>query len=334
MKISEIGEDSLIRRIQSRVTDFKQDGAVGIGDDCAVIPQTVDKSILMTTDLLTEDVHFLRSAIAPRDLGHKCLAVNLSDIAAMGGTPTAAFISMALPRGLDVEWVDQFFEGFLELAKRHDVQLLGGDTTASMSEITINVALMGEIAPGNVKLRSTAKNGDVVCVTGCLGDSAAGLKLVLGKGLKPFNAVEKTLVDLHHRPEPHVQIGQWLGKQTGVHAMMDVSDGLITDIRRLILASQCGVRISMEKLPVSQSLSQVAGQRGWMADELALEGGEDYCQLLTVAPEKFGILAKDFSEEFGQSLFDVGEITSVKNESIFLRNGEPIVFTKDGFSHF
>ena len=202
--MSHIGEFDLIRRISAQ---FKNDqrfaqvpgdrgagsetssgtpagseassGVVGIGDDCAVMPQREGLDTLVTTDLLVEDRHFLLSDVSPEQLGWKSAAVNISDIAAMGGRPTAAFLSIALPASVSAEWVDKFIAGFRELSARFGVPLLGGDTSASPDKLFINVTVLGECPHGRALLRSGARPGDLICVTGPLGNSAAGLKLIL-----------------------------------------------------------------------------------------------------------------------------------------------------------
>ena len=178
MKVTEIGEFGLIRRFSPPFLAPLAAGELGIGDDCAVLPLPDGSVLLATTDMLVEDIHFLRRAIPPADLGWKSLAVNLSDIAAMGGSPHAAFLSLALPRDVEVEWVDSFFAGLKELAEESGTELLGGDTTRSPERVVVNIAVLGGARPDRVKLRSGARPGDAVCVTGFLGDSGGGLELV------------------------------------------------------------------------------------------------------------------------------------------------------------
>jgi thiamine-monophosphate kinase len=333
MTVTEVGEFSLIQRFSRILEQRLPAGLVGIGDDCAVIPQSGSTSLLVTADLLIEDVHFLTSAISPFDLGHKALAVNLSDIAAMGGKPTFAFISLAVPQHTQVSWLDGFYEGFRAFAQSHGVFVLGGDTTQSPSAIAINITLMGEAEPPNIKLRSTAIAGDIVCVTGILGDSAGGLKAIL-ENIPADSADLHQLLQQHHRPQPHVKAGQWLGQHTSVHALMDVSDGIASDLQRIAEQSRCGVRIQLETLPISLALQNCAKKFGWNATKMATEGGEDYCLLATVDPKSYDELNKKFQVEFNHPLYAIGEITSTQNELLFFQEDTSQSFANSGFNHF
>lgn len=337
MKIADLGEFKFIDHL-SRLTDISNnrhldDGVVGIGDDCAVIPKNSEVSTLVTTDMMMEDVHFIRSKIPPEELGHKLLAVNLSDIAAMGGTPAYAFLSMALVRDLDVDWLDRFFLGFKGLAEKFGVHLLGGDTTGSFGKISLNLTLMGEARIGHIKFRSGAKPGDLICVVGNLGDSAAGLKVLL-EDITPDSSEIRELIGRHHSPIPRVSEGQWLAGQTEVHAMMDISDGLSSDIRRVMSRSACGARIELTRLPVSDLLRSVSTIRSWSYLDLAWQGGEDYGLLVIVDPQGYDKIAKDFLERFDSPLSSIGEITETQNNVNLTLNGKPYATRLPGFTHF
>ena len=332
MKLSDLGEFGLIERFSGQFLKDLQPGVIGIGDDAAVIPQDEENSLLVTTDMLIEDTHFLRSAIPPADLGHKALAVNLSDIAGMGGKPAYVFLSLGLPPDLDVAWVDQFFAGLRALAEQHAVRLLGGDTTKSLAGIVVNITALGTIANRHIKLRSAARPGDLVCVTGNLGDSGAGLRLLLEQ--KPRDADAEILISRHHRPAPHVREGQSLGARTDVHAMMDVSDGIDSDLKRIIEKSGCGMDIDLGRLPLSDELKRVCRMHQWDASELAVAGGEDYCLLLTIPPAEFATLAADFSKAFHRPLAAIGEVTANAGVLRYLAQGTPRHFDNRGWDHF
>ena len=280
-KLSEIGEFGLIGRIRERFP--APEGVAGIGDDCAVLPQRSGRDTLVSTDMLVEGTHFLRADIPPYRLGWKSAAVNISDIAAMGGKPVATFLSVALPADLDASWMDGFLRGYGELSDRFGVALLGGDTTASPDRICINVAVLGECPSGSARLRSHAQPGDCVCVTGPLGDSAAGLKAILG-GVER-DADVQALIDRHYLPLPRVAEGLQLAATPGVHAMMDISDGIGSDLGHILEASGCGARIDVAALPLSPALQRVCARQGWDAAALAIGGGEDYELLFTCTPE-------------------------------------------------
>ena len=292
------------------------DGIQGIGDDCAVIPDSSvmpgstghptgssvmpdlighPTDLLVTTDLLAEGVHFLLDRISPEDLGWKSAAVNISDIAAMGGLPKYAFLSLALPKDLTAEspWLDAFFDGFAAACRQFGVALLGGDTSASASGVFINVTLIGNCPHGTALLRSAAKPGDLICVTGTLGDSAAGLKVMKeGDSSTPLRfgrndseiADEEYVLRKHCRPEPRVAEGLALRDCPGVHAMMDISDGVAADLPHILEASGVGATVDVASLPLSPELRRLCASRGWDAADLALCGGEDYELLFTMAP--------------------------------------------------
>jgi thiamine-monophosphate kinase len=294
MTLSDLGEFGLIERIRARFPAPQR--AVGIGDDCAVLPQRDGQESLVSTDMLIEGTHFLRDDITPYQLGWKSAAVNLSDIAAMGGNPTGTLLSLALPADLTVEWIDAFLDGYAAVSA--GVPLLGGDTTASPDRICINVTVLGESPSGRGRLRSNAMEGDLICVTGPLGDSAAGLKAIL-EGVER-DADVQALIDRHYLPLPRVAEGLRLAATPGVHAMMDISDGIGSDLKHILEASGplqgkpsghhpesplLGATIDVPSLPLSPELQRVCARLGWDAAALAIGGGEDYELLFTCTPE-------------------------------------------------
>lgn len=333
MNISELGEFGLIDRFSKQFISGLDPNVVGIGDDCAVIPQESKHSHLVTTDMLVEDIHFLKKAISPMDLGHKSLAVNLSDIAAMGGKPLYAFLSLGLPSTMTTSWVDSFFSGFGALAGEYGVKLLGGDTTRSPGPIIVNVAIVGEIQNDRVKLRSSAQTGDVICVTNYLGDSGAGLRAILEN--QTLEADIQHLITQHHKPSPHVKQGQWLTERREVNAMIDISDGVNSDIKRIMEKSSCGSIIHLDHLPISPTLYKVSTKTGWELYELAASGGEDYCLLLTVDSQSYEHLAQDYKKEFRTPLYQIGEITNQAGLLTYMKAGVRYPFeTKSDFEHF
>ncbi len=332
MKLAQIGEFQLIERIR---TAFKQDspGVLGIGDDCAVWPGEAGNVFLGTTDLLVEHIHFLRDRITPKELGYKALAVNLSDIAAMGGTPVGAFLSIGLPGDLDVGWWDAFFEGVRELSESSTCPLLGGDTTKSQRDIVINVTVTGTMPAKHVKYRSAAKPGDVIAVTGLLGDVAGGLQVLL-KEWPPSHPDYEYLVRAHHRPRPHLEEGAWLSKESAVHAMMDVSDGVDSDLRHIMKASRVGASVDVDSLPRSVELERVCQELNWNSAQIAVAGGEDYVLLCTIDPASFPSLAEKFHSTFKRPLHRIGVVTADTNKLVYQSDGETISFGSGGFDHF
>jgi len=318
------GEFDLIGRISAQVRSSIPDGVTGIGDDCAVIPQKDGLDTLVTTDLLVEDRHFLLDDIGPFDLGWKSAAVNISDIAAMGGRPESAFLSIALPGRIGSEWVERFIAGFMDLAGRYGVALLGGDTSASPDKLFINITVLGSCRHGAALKRSGARPGDLVCVTGTLGDSAAGLKLILEHSP---DAVAY-LRERHYRPEPRLREGIALAATAGVHSMMDISDGIASDLPHILEASGVGAEIDLRRLPLSQELMDICAVRGWDAAELAVGGGEDYELLLTVAPEAF----EAASAAVDGGLTAIGRIVESGEPAIRWTGGKRNDYK--GFTHF
>ena len=302
------GEFELIRRIAERFRAPK--GVTGIGDDCAIIPQMSGKDTLVSTDMLVEGSHFLLSgtgkgrASSARELGWKSAAVNLSDIAAMGGRPTGVFLALALPPKITDGWMDEFMDGFKEICDRFGVVLLGGDTTASPDRLCINVTVLGECPSGASRTRAAARAGDLICVTGTLGDSAAGLRIITGdpaagpRDCAAGREDERYLIGRHYMPMPRIEEGLALAGCEGVHAMMDISDGIASDLRHILRASQndgaglqpastgtgLSAEIDLKGLPLSDALVRVCECKNWDPAELAVEGGEDYELLFTMAP--------------------------------------------------
>jgi thiamine-monophosphate kinase len=330
--LMDIGEFGLIRRFAPAFAAALPAETIGIGDDCAVLPWRKNARLLVTTDLLVEDVHFLRSRISARDLGFKSLAVNLSDIAAMGGRPFAAFLSLGLPSGSDLEWIDAFFAGLRSLSRAARVPLLGGDTTGTSGPLVVNLAVLGRAHPSRIKLRSGARPGDVICVTGELGDSGGGLRVLLEE--RPAGRDEAALVRRHHRPRPHLPEGEWLGRRAAVTAMMDVSDGIASDLRRIMERSACGAAVELTALPTSAALRRTAARYGWNLAEVAAAGGEDYCLLAAVREKEFGRISSSFRRAFRRPLAAIGRITSAAGALAWLRDGRPVRLELRGFDHF
>lgn len=323
------GEFDLIDKINPIFKSLVADTCLGIGDDCAVIPIDDARCQVITTDMLVEDVHFLRHAISATELGGKSLSVSLSDIAAMGGRPLYSFMSIALPDDVSQQWIEEFFAGYRAVSERFGVALMGGDTCRSRSGVTVNVLVVGEVAKTHVKYRSTANIGDRIFVTGSLGDSAAGLKAVIDGVDAP------ELIREHHNPTPYLAEGQWLGRQSGVGAMMDISDGVGSDLRHILKASGVGARVELSAIPISAQMLAVSSEYGWNAMELALSGGEDYKLLFTVNSIDTEAFKSNYLKEFGKCIYEIGVITSdAENSIVWLRDGVETVGDFKGFTHF
>ena len=298
------------------------EGTVGIGDDCAVLPAG-EGELLFSTDLLMEGVHFLRSESSPEDVGWNAAAVNLSDIAAMGGKPVATFLSIALPKDAQGEWAERFIEGYRQISSQYDVPLLGGDTTSSLRDIAVNVGILGRCQSGKRLMRGGAKVGETIYVTGPLGDSAAGLQAIL-KGIRRSEDV-KTLIERHKRPLPRVDAGVILIQSGKVGAMMDISDGIASDMRHIMKASKVGAVIELDRLPLSSELISVCAEQGWDRYWLSTSGGEDF-ELLFTGPD-------GLENELDIKVYPVGKIVD-GNELTWTVEGSAVDYDYMGYKHF
>ncbi len=333
MSLKEIGEFGFIRRIRRGCLTRPEGVIQGIGDDAAAFRTDGRLVSLVTTDLLVERVHFLRQAISGCDLGHKSLAVNLSDIAAMGGTAREAFVSIAIPDDCGLAYLEDIFQGMKDLARSHAVNILGGDTTLSRSDLVINVVVCGVVAENEMLTRAAARPGDVIFCTGCLGDSRAGLHLILEGA--PAEAPElQALLAAHRRPEPHLREGRLLASTPGVRAAIDVSDGLSSDLGHIVEESRAGARIYSARIPVSANLHFFCRRFGRSPLDYALSGGEDYTLLLTAAAGEADRIAGAFQTAFGRPLYAIGEITDTTRMELVDDAGTVTPIDPTGWDHF
>lgn len=326
MRLSEIGEFGFIRGISERVGN-PADLLVGIGDDTAVTALTPGMVLLSTADMLVEGVHFDLDWSDPYTLGCKSLSVNLSDIAAMGGIPRFALLSIAIPPELPLEFLERFIEGFIKQAGDFGVTLAGGDTSSSRGGFVISVTLQGEQYPELVVRRSGASAGDLICVSGTLGDSALGLDM-LKRGDRSGAAVMR-----HLDPVPRVGLGRRLAEASIPSSMIDVSDGLLADLGHILAQSGKGAIVAIDSLPLSSffRLSVVSGSPGYR--RFPLSGGEDYELVFTLPPERLDE-ARSAAEASGTTVTAIGEITTAGG--IFLVDSKGGHYTPEtiGYDHF
>lgn len=309
-------EFGFIDHIRRRFADLPDQGFEGIGDDCAVLPLG-GEALVFTSDLLTEGIHFLRHATSARELGGKSLAVNLSDVAAMGARPVATLLSIALPPDASGVWAEEFMEGYRELSARFGTPLVGGDTTRSESGVTINVTAIGRSPLTHLKRRRDARPGDALFVAGELGASGAGLRDLLA------GHPDTPPARIHRNPQPQVDEGIWLGGRPEVHAMMDLSDGLASDLRHILDESDCGAEVELERIPVAAGSDL----------RTAACGGEDYKLLFTAAPAAARRLEEEFLARFGTPLHRIGRITE-RAGLTWLQAGSPVQLDWQGFTHY
>ncbi|GAB4308823.1 MAG: thiamine-phosphate kinase [Candidatus Bipolaricaulota bacterium] len=333
MRIGDVGEFPLIERLERIVGRTRSDVVVGIGDDAAALDLGGEDLVLLTVDSQAEGSHFVRDRIDPRHLGRRLLAVNASDIAAMGGRPTHAVVSLVLPSDLGLSWVEGLYTGLAEEADRLGIAVVGGNVARSGDGIVLDLALLGRVARGHLLTRSGAKVGDLVLVTGSLGEAAAGL--YLSAHPEVADPDREALLARHLAPTPRVREGQLIAASGLASAMIDLSDGLAGDVAHVCDQSEVGVRIHAASLPVSPGVERVAGRMDKQGWELALSGGEDFELLFTAPPDAAERLAARVSAETGTPATVVGEVLpAAAGRWLDLPDGRVVPLPPRGFTHF
>jgi thiamine-monophosphate kinase len=290
---------------------------------------------LATCDVQVEGAHFLRGAITPRSLGRKALAINLSDIASAGGRPRFALVSLGLPGDLETEFIDELYAGLREQGSAFGVDIVGGNISRSRLGMFIDVFLIGEAAREDVVLRSGASAGDLIMVTGSVGDAAAGVALLLDPTLKAEERYAEEATTRRDRPTPRVREGALIGSLHQASAMIDVSDGIAGDLRHICEKSAVSARLYAEKLPVSADNRALAGRAKGNEWHFALHGGEDYELLFTAAPDHAEQLAARITAETGTPVTVIGEITPAEEPfALVLPDGSSLPLTEAGWDHF
>jgi thiamine-monophosphate kinase len=311
-----LSERELIRHIR-RSARVGKSVVTGIGDDCAVLRVPPGHEVLVTTDFTIENVHFRRDWHPPELVGRRCLTRGLSDIAAMGGEPLAAFLSLAVASDVPQKWVNRFLEGLLNLAEEFKVPLAGGDTAQSPGGIQADIVVVGSVPKGKAVLRSGAKAGDRIYVTGELGGSAAVLARLAES--RPVGAASSR----HLRPLARVAVGQWLRRRGVASAMIDVSDGLSTDLGHICEESRVGAEIEAEAIP----RARVGLGKKRVALELALHGGDDYELLFTSAATVPSVVA-------GVRVTRIGRTTKSAPMRLIEKDGKARPLKPGGWEHF
>jgi len=340
LKLTDIGEFGWIHRMRARLPKPGSSVVLGIGDDAAEV--RTSQNTLVTCDLLIENVHFIRDMIPPRLLGRKALSVNLSDIAAMAGTPDYALLGVGFPKDIVLEYLDELLEGFLEVAQEHGVEIIGGDTTAAAA-LTIAVTVLGRPSKKGPVLRSGARPGDDIWVTGTLGDASLGfeiLKKSRGQELEVCDLHLSNLAVRHFDPEPRIKAGL---KLAGIaNAMIDVSDGILSDLARILEESGkkkiLAAVVEAEKVPLSPDFKkyfQGQARKSKPALSLALSGGEDYELLFTASPKSRPRIKK-LGPEIDLQITRIGRIKSAKKSEIIIfdKSGRKIPRPRTWFEHF
>lgn len=337
MKLAEIGEEALIDRIISKhlLPESAPGLVIGVGDDAAVLsaPADGEESLtIVSTDMLIEGTHFRLDLTTPYQLGWKSVAVNISDIAAMGGLPTWTFVSFGFKPDTQVEFVDELYRGMRECAARFDSTVAGGDTNAAEGNCVISVCQTGLVEPDRLARRKGARPGDRVLVTGWLGNSRAGLELLFKHGLDEAARMYGWLVSTHLMPVPRVPEARAAVETGAVRAMMDLSDGLAADLPKLCKAGSVGAVVSAEKLPISEDVRSAGRQLGVDATDLAAEGGEDFELLMAVAPEHVERVIAAVQAETETPVTEIGEITEAELQIAYPDGTRRPL--KGGYEHF
>jgi len=317
MRLDELGEFGLIERLRKKVKLFSKDAIVGIGDDAAVLKYDKNNFMILTTDMLVEDVHFSLEYFKPEQIGMKAVEQNVSDIAAMCGTPKYALVSLAIPKNTDVSFIERLYDGINKSSRKYKISIVGGNISSS-KKIIVDVAMAGFVRKKNLALRRNAKKGDLIFCSGNVGKSACGLEL-LRKNKKGVSA------KYHLEPKSRLDLSGKLS-QIGINAVIDVSDGVAPEILHLCKKSKVGARVFIEKIPISKSTISDAKKIGKKPFELALYGGEDF-ELIFTAPKNNLEKLKDLDCKA------IGEIVSKKDGIKFFKNGK-LVRLRRGFEHF
>ena len=325
-------ENSILKKIAGSSWSSRGQGvwhsvALGVGDDAALFRPKPGREIILTCDWFLEGTHFLREKHPPDAVGWKCLARAVSDVAAMGGAPRCFLLSLALPETHTGKWLDMFLGGLRRASRKFQCPLAGGDTTRR-NEILINVTVVGEVRAESAVLRSGARADDILYVSGRLGEAELGLRIMRQR--KGAASKKNPLTRKHLYPEPRLALGQWLVKKGLATAMMDLSDGLSSDLPRVCAASAVGARVEKVKIPRVQT-TELALKHGYDPLQLALHGGDDYELLFTVPPRKTKLLPKSFR---GVRLTPIGKITRKRELLVLEENGRARQLLPGGWDPF
>jgi thiamine-monophosphate kinase len=331
------GEFELIRFLSSQFGGGNSRLKIGPGDDAAVWNPRPGWDLVFTCDLLTEGIHFDLDLIEPQELGYKALAASISDLAAMGAVPILFLISLSIPvkkKWVKIEFFRNLYRGLRKAAKNNNIVLAGGDTTASLDPLSVDITLVGEVEPGRALRRGAAQPGDMLFCTGTLGDSAAGLALL--KSTKKnipagmFNKLKKK----HYQPVSCVNAGRWIVKHKFRSACMDISDGLASELSHMSLAGKTGFEILEQNIPLSSECRQAGRFLGVDPLKWALYGGEDYELLFTCPPGQAEKVKKNMSEQTGIKINFLGRAVELKKGIKILYPDGLSKVLKGGFDHF
>ncbi len=336
--VSSLSEFDVIRLMQRSISQSTLPSPHGIGDDAAILPPSPNHEWLISKDLFLEGIHFDPRMSSYRNIGYKAAAVNISDIAAMGGTPTALLLGLAIPPSTTTTNLQNLYKGLNDCCKKYHVQLIGGDTCASPPNIILSITIIGKVKSGLALRRDGAKIGDRIYVSGTLGDSGAGLRL-LQKKRHPASgqlaqSVVRFLIKRHQQPMPRVDLGHILSKHRLATSSIDLSDGLSGDLHHLCQASKVGANIDAAKIPLSRQCSSYMKHCQDTFMDLSLHSGEDYELLFTVSPRKQSKLER-LASHLSQKITCIGTIEQYAHKiHVIQTDGTRIPMSKKSYDHF
>lgn len=334
MYLNEIGEFNFLDRIKHKAIIHPDNVIKGIDDDCAVFSTDRNRVIITTTDSLVEGIHFLRDKITAYELGLKSLAVCLSDIAAIGGHPVNALLSLVIPPSITLDYLEEFYRGFYDMALIYNINLVGGDISRSLRDLMVNVTVIGDIARRRALFRNQAQPGDRLYLLGVLGNSAAGMEILMENIQLQNKTNRERLIKAHTQPRPFVFEGEFIAESNCATAMIDISDGLSSDLSHIVEQSYAGANIYEEKLPITDELRQFCEETDQDPRPLLLHGGEEYCLLLTIKQDLADFFVKSFANRFDTTLTEIGEITDSTGINLIKQNGEKVKLKPQGWDHF
>jgi thiamine-monophosphate kinase len=334
MDIGGIGEFSLIASIRRRMEGkYPAEVALGIGDDCAVLRPQADMEWVITTDTQVEDVHFRRTWLTPYQIGWRAMAVNLSDLAAMGAQPFAALAALALPAATEEAFFEQFLDGVCELGLRFGCPLIGGNLARDPTHLSLTFTLLGRVPRGKAVRRGGARAGDEIWVSGRLGGSAAGLRTFL-QPIPLLDTVGTRLRRRYAQPQPRIREALFLRASDQLTSLIDLSDGLAGDLGHICDESGVGAEIIAAALPLEPGVREVAAALGQDQLEYALRGGEDFELCCTAIPGALAPRREEFRRQFGIDLTPIGVITAERALRLVRADGSRVPLTPQGFDHF
>jgi len=324
-----IDELSALRLIEERFHKASKGVELGIGDDAAAVVFDADKLVLATTDSQVEDIHFVKSLISPAELARKVVAVSVSDVGAMGGVPRFILASIGFSEGEDEEFLEELISGFISSLEEFKVELIGGNLSSS-NKLFLDITVLGEVEPDLMVKRSGATAGDLIFVSGSLGDSALGLKILQDEEIGDGN---KFLMNRYLHPSPRLALGRELAQKQLATSMIDISDGLIIDLERITVRKELGAKIELLQIPISKEYSECICQFSDDKYELAISGGEDY-ELLFTSPEERQRDIQEISKNLNIKITEIGYVTEDSTIQFINKNGEEASLKQRGFVHF